>query len=357
MAFEDIKNPIEDILDRAIEKQMFPGAVVGVVNGRGDRHIVARGRQTYEPDARDMHKNTVFDVASITKVLPTSTCALKAIERGDLSLEDPIDRWIPEFASRYKELITVRHLLTHTVVHNFRLSSLKMQQPLQLLQSILSAELAAEPGSRFFYSNTTSIVLGLVLERYFGCSLQKLACKEVLEPLQLKQTGFEPYTFSDDRNIVPTEIDPWRGGMVCGEVHDESAWVLRRIMYPGSAGLFSTVPDLLTFLGDMLCGALHDGSCLLKKGTIDKISVNQIEDLGGCTGLGWELNQDRYMGRHHSARTIGKTGFTGCVIMADLIKGMGIAFLANFTWPRRKNDPTLINSIRSEIADTIFENS
>ncbi len=354
MINDGVKQKISDILNKAIDNKIFPGAVVGIVDRGGAGEIVARGHQTYDSGALPMEESSVFDVASITKVLPTSTLALQALQRGDISLDARVSDWLPELSNSFRDKVLVRHLMTHTIVHDFRLSSKKDLSPSELLQTILTAELGAEPGKHFYYSNSTSVLLGLMIGRVYGKSLDTLARANIFEPLGLEHTGFDPREFAEESSIVPTEIDPWRGRIIRGEVHDESAWILRKIMYPGSAGLFSTVPDLLIFLQDLLKSASHNGGKLLGQQAIELLSTDQIKDLGACTGLGWELNQFRYMGQYHSERTVGKTGFTGCVIILDLYKGIGVAFLSNFTWPRRKSDPTLINDIRREIADIVF---
>jgi CubicO group peptidase (beta-lactamase class C family) len=141
--------------------------------------------------------------------------------------------------------------------------------------------------------------------------------------------------------------------VIQGEVHDESAWALPWAV--GSAGLFSTVPDLLTFLSMLLNGGTWKGVRFFSEGTIQSMSTNQIARLGSCTGLGWELNQPHYMGEHCSDHSIGKTGFTGCMCLCDLGQGTGIVLLSNCTYPRRKPDKELINSVRRDIADIILD--
>jgi CubicO group peptidase (beta-lactamase class C family) len=153
-------------------------------------------------------------------------------------------------------------------------------------------------------------------------------------------------------DIAPTEIDCWRGGVVQGEVHDESAWALNRPV--GSAGLFSTVPDLLTFLCMLLNRGTWKGVRFFSEESIQAMGTNQIAHIGSCTGLGWELNQPRYMGKNCSDWCIGKTGFTGCVFLCDLDKGMGMVLLSNSTFPQRNNNQEAINSVRRDVADIVF---
>jgi CubicO group peptidase (beta-lactamase class C family) len=125
-------------------------------------------------------------------------------------------------------------------------------------------------------------------------------------------------------------------------------------MIAGSAGLFTTVPDLLIFLEMMLRNGEYAGTRFFNEQTMRSIETNQTHVPGIYTGLGWELYQPRYMGRHCTQQTFGKTGFTGCVVAADRSKGIGFVLLSNYTYPYRKNDVSLINSVRSDIADIVF---
>jgi CubicO group peptidase (beta-lactamase class C family) len=186
-----------------------------------------------------------------------------------------------------------------------------------------------------------------------GADLHTLSRERLFDPLGMHSTTFHPERLERDR-IAPTEIDPWRGGEVRGAVHDESAWRLREIMYPGSAGLFSTVADLTRFLAMALRGGRYRGVRVLSARTIDLIQHNQLAAIGHSAALGWELNQARYMGRRCSERTIGKTGFTGCVVIVDFERERGVVMLSNYTWPRRKAGPDPINAVRAAVADAVF---
>jgi CubicO group peptidase (beta-lactamase class C family) len=169
----------------------------------------------------------------------------------------------------------------------------------------------------------------------------------------MRRTSFRPgETRTGD--IVPTEIDAWRGREIRGEVHDESAWKLRDRMVAGSAGLFSTVKDLIRFLAMLLGGGEWAGRRYVSPAMIDAMTTNQIAHLGACTGLGWELAQPRFMGERCSPRCIGKTGFTGCSVVCDIDYGIGIVLLANHTWPRRRADRQAIDEVRRGSADIVL---
>ncbi len=353
MISRETQDRIAEIAHRAIRSKIFPGCVVGVTDTTGEMCVYPFGAQTYHNDALPVDCNTIYDVASITKAIPVSMLALQALEEGALRVNDPVSRFVPELGGPYREKISIHHLLTHTLDHGFRLSSLKDLPPSRILATILSGNLRNAPGAAFFYSNATSIILGIAVERCLGANLGELARERIFGPLDMHSTGFRPELFVKDR-IAPTEIDSWRGGVVQGVVHDESAFRLRSILQPGSAGLFSTAPDLLQVLAALLNNGNLNGFQLLRPETVLLIQKNQLDHIGHSAALGWELNQPRYMGSSHSMVAIGKTGFTGCVIICDFGRAKAIAFLSNYTYPRRKPDAAQINAIRAALADVVF---
>lgn len=341
---------LERLFDRAIQKRLCSGGVVGVVRG-DERHVIPFGTMRYG-DSELINENTIFDVASVTKTIPTSTLALMAYYSGLIELDTPIADLVP-LRGTYAEQVRFKHLLTQTLAYTIPLSSLRFLTPHELLDEILSFDFPVTPGVSFNYCNATSIVLGLVVEKLYGQCLDHLAAELLFTPLEMRRTYFKPpgEVITD---IVPTEIDTWRGREIRGEVHDESAFRLQEMITPGSAGLFSTVPDILNFLTMMLHDGWYNNRRILPEGVLETVSENQLEGLGLYGGLGWELNQRRYTGTFASERTIGKTGFTGSVIMIDVEKEVGLTLVTNFTYPRRKSDPTRINSLRSAVADEVF---
>lgn len=344
---------IRRYLQDAVDRKVFPGCVVGVVFGESE-NIIAQGHFTFETESEPMTSDSVFDCASITKSIPVSTAALKALDQDEFSLSDRMIDYLPEYTGSYRDEIQIRHLLTHTLDFDFRLSQCKNLAPEKILKAILEVKTEKRPGEKFCYANATSILLGMVLERVYGKSLPDVAHEEIFDPLKMTDTAFFPEKL--DKEIVPTEIDDWRGRVIRGEVHDESAWALRPLMVAGSAGLFSTVPDLLSFMKMVLRGGTVDSAQILSSAMIDQMCTNQIGTIPGMyTGLGWELNQT-YMGEKRSPATFGKTGFTGCAVIGDRERNAALVMLSNFTWPRRKADRSLINRVRSDLADIVWEN-
>ena len=348
-----LRKKISVYLERCIDEKIFPGCVVGIIS-RGRSEIIAEGKLTYEEASPDAAENTVYDTASITKAVPTACLALKLIEEGRMGLRSRLIDFVPEYEGHFRDEILIEHLLTHTLDFDFRLSEKKDLPPRELLGSIFTAPLRSPPGRVFSYANATSVLLGLAVERASGMTIDKAAEGMFFGPLGMKQTTFFPETI-EHACIAPTEDDPWRGRVVSGEVHDESAWALRPLMVAGSAGLFSTAPDLLRFLDMLLKGGVMNGTRIFRPATVRLMHENALPDGQGVSAaLGWELDRSDFMGTRHSAATFGKTGFTGCAVVADPLYEKGIVLLTNHTFPRRREDRAVINAVRSRLANLVL---
>jgi CubicO group peptidase (beta-lactamase class C family) len=343
---------IQERLEEAVTEGVFPGCVVGVIVDE-EQFIIPVGSQTYESDAIRITDDSVYDIASITKAIPVSCLALKLIDDGHLSLEQKVREIIPELQTNYIDEITVWHLLTQTLDFTLPLSSFKDLPPDDILREILTTKFSRPPGERMNYANGTSILLGMVLQRVTGMKLDRLAREIFFDPLGMNTTTFHPEDLAKVQ-IVPTEIDPWRGRMIQGEVHDETAFRLREIMIPGSSGLFSTVPDLLRFVDMLLPRGVWQRRRYFTEKMITSMMTNELTRIGAYGSLGWELNQPRYMGKYCSEQMIGKTGFTGCVIIVDIPKNRGLIMLSNYHFPKRKKSVDSLNIVRREIADIVF---
>ncbi len=343
---------IKSVIEKAIENRIFPGCCVGIIAGE-KKWCGAFGRLTYNKEDEPVSEKTVYDLASITKSIPTALLALKLIEEGKIGLNDPVNNTIPEMCGNYSNLITVKHLLTHTIDFGFKLSTFKNLPPDKIMEKIFSASLRNEPGKVFSYSNATSILLGLMVERVIKISLDEAAESFLFGPLGMSDTTFFPKKFPYSQ-IAPTEEDPWRGRIIRGEVHDESAWALRPKIV-GSAGLFSTVQDLLKVCSMILNNGKTETKHYFLPETISTMHTNAIDSQIGYTALGWELNQPSFMGKKCNRNTFGKTGFTGCSLVIDPLRKAAVIILSNHTFPRRGCDRSLINEIRSSVADILFE--
>jgi CubicO group peptidase (beta-lactamase class C family) len=343
---------IRGIMRQAVADRVFPGAVVGYVRD-GQTTVLPFGHLRYD-GAEPVTAETVYDVASITKSIPTSMLALSLIDAGRLGLDDHVIKYLPEVQNEYCEQMLVRHLLTYTVVWDVPggLSAAARGGAEAVRQALLTAPLLAPPGQRYFYTNPPAILLGWIVERICGQSLDEVAAERFFGPLGMAHTAFRPETLAG-AVVAPTEVDG--RGEVRGQVHDEAAWALRQAgQVAGNAGLFSTAPDLLRFAEMLLAGGELSGQRYLSAEMVARISINQVAELGACAGLGWELGQPQFMGARGSDRLFGKTGFTGCFILIDPVRQAALVLLSNRIHPKRPPNREAINAVRRPIADLVF---
>lgn len=338
----------------AIDEKTFPGCVVGIVKKNGERVVYPFGNFTYVPSSPVVQENTIYDIASITKSIPTASLALQLIDQGKLKLTDKLIDYIPEFRNSDREKVLIKHLLTYTI-DGYGLAALrpKTETVADLLEILMTQDFEKPPGTVFKYTNLPAAFLGLVVEKITGETLDKLADIHFFKPLNMSRSTFYPENFSIEE-IVPTESDDWRG-LVRGIVHDESAYICKKEgKIVGHAGLFSTAPDILNFLEMLLHGGAFGRDKYFSKEIMKQIQTNQIPELNDVTGLGWELNQPRYMGKYCTPRTFGKTGFTGTLCVCDVGKGIAYVILSNRIFPKRPTGSTAINSFRKKIGEIIL---
>ncbi len=347
-----MRTQITQIAESAIKNRLFPGCVVGIVHESGERQVLPYGTQTYDGDSLPIQVDTIYDTASITKAIPTASIAHQLIEEGKLRLSDRLINYVPEFANSDRELVSIKHLLTYTL-DGYGLADLKGRGCAGLMTTLLTRDFGRRPGTVFRYSNIPAALLGLVIERITSDTIDQQAEKRFFSPLCMTRTTFHPEKFPIE-DIAPTEHDDWRG-VVHGIVHDESAYVCKREgRVVGHAGLFSTAPDILNFLEMLLTRGTKNGKTYFKEETVDAFSTNQIAELGDYTGLGWELNQPRYMGDYCTPKTFGKTGFTGTLCVCDVGLKIAYVILSNRTFPHRSADSSAINAVRKQIGEVIL---
>ncbi len=342
------------VLADAIAARAFPGCAFGVFAAGQPIVIDSLGRFTYEPDSPVVEPDTVYDVASLTKVVATTALAMLLHQQSQLDLEQPLGELLPGFvvgrdrggAARH---VTLRHLLAHNsglpgYVELFRTA----RTPAALFRACLELPIEAEPGTRAEYSDPGFILLGKALEVLKREHLASWACSEVFEPLGMSRTGFCPPP-AERELIPPTEEDSaLRMRRIQGEVQDENAWVLKGAA--GHAGLFSNVPDLLLFAAEILAASRGDG-CLFDASTIELFSQRQ-NPVTGCRALGWDTpSPTSSAGRLFSPHSIGHLGFSGCSLWIDLDVHVAAVLLTNRTWPDRKSQ--LIREIRPIFHDTM----
>lgn len=367
------------ILQQGNDAGIFSKAVAGFVLPDGTTQITAL----------DTPENTVFDIASLTKVCPTSTLALSYILEGKLGIDDRVADHIPELQTNFRDDVRIFHLLTHSLDYRVPMKTLRTLPPEGILNALYTYRFEKAPGADFNYGNPASVLLGIILQRLTGKDLQQQGRERFFEPLGMARSGWDPLTRDFNRiekaEIAPTEICAFRGREIQGEIHDESAWVLRKLFPVGSAGMFSCVPDLLKFVQMVLNDGVGPAAELpsapeprqqpeprriAPAGILDMVSTNAFarEEFApltramdaetrktACTALGWELNAAKFMGTHVSPRTFGKTGFTGASIVADAEKGAAVVLLSNFTYPHREPSADRIHAFRATLADAFFK--
>jgi len=316
-------------IGRAITEKVFPGCVVGVVQKSGDRQVLSFGRFTYEKNSPEVRDESVYDLASITKSIPTASLAATLIESGKLRIKDSVKKYLPDL--QHDHDATIEDLLCYRV-HGTQLSKL----PYKTFEEICTHALENGfdgPPEESVYTNLPAFLLGIIIERVGGSTLDRLAQKQFFDPLRMIGTSFPPNMGLRKSHIAPTEIDD-RRGEVRGLPHDESAYVFTKAgRAVGHAGLFSTVPDLLNFLEALLQGTLPAVLEAAKR------------------GLGWQT-EGMFLGSQPRNR-FGKTGFTGTSIVCDYERGEGFVILSNRTYPKRPPDGSAMNAVRSDIADII----
>jgi len=347
------------VLGDAVKNHAFPGCAFGVLAGGEVVLEDALGRFTYEEESPLVKPQTVFDVASITKVVSTTAVAMLLYQRGLLDLDTPLGELLPGFvvghpSARLALQVTLRHLLAHNsglpgYVEFFRTVS----TPAELYRACLDLPIEATPGERSEYSDPGFILLGKALEVLTREDLSTWARKQVFEPLGLAATRFNPA--SEQRpQIPPTEIDnQFRRRRIQGEVQDENAYILNGVA--GHAGLFSNVPDLLRFAGEILVGSQNSraesGSALYTSDTVECFALRQGPE-GSSRALGWDTpSKESSAGHHFSTTSIGHLGFSGCSLWIDLDASIAAVLLTNRTWPDSQSQ--LIKQVRPAFHDAV----
>jgi CubicO group peptidase (beta-lactamase class C family) len=329
----------------ACEAGAFAGAV-GLVarNGRTVLHD-ACGNASLYPRNITMRINFVFDLASVTKAIVTSTAILQLIQNEKLSLTDKVSSILPQFSdddNGWKAEINIEQLLTHTSgLPAWSDLYARHQNAASMIDEICSViDPIAEPGTTFTYSDLGFILLGRIVEVVSGNSLDEFAKVNIFSPLGMKDSQFNP---SASSRIVATEYSNWRGRFVRGEVHDENAFAMGGV--GGHAGLFSTGLDLATF-----CQALLDdrkSDRILSEASTRVMSTNHTESLGGYVGLGWWVRADSTpnISKRLSPLAFGHNGYTGTSVWVDPQYDLIVILLTNRVHPVREGSPVSDKSV------------
>ncbi len=343
------------ILRDGISARAFPGASVALTLSGKLIASEAFGRYTYDLDSPLATPDTIYDLASLSKVVATTTMAMLLYERGELDLDTPVGAVLPEFAAaqvaandpRRRE-ITFRMLLLHSSgLPGYERLFERALTPEDLIRAALALPLTADPGTRIEYSDVGFIVLGLALERLAGEPLECFCQREIFGPLGMAHTCFRP-SASCRAAIPPTEDDrAFRGRVIQGEVHDENAWVMGGVA--GHAGVFSTANDVARFAAAILSG----GHPILRPDTVE-LFTRAVEIGGTRHALGWDVpTPPSQAGRLLSPRSFGHLGFTGTSLWIDPERQLSVTLLTNRTWPDRKSEA--IKNVRPCFHDAVVE--
>ena len=346
------------VLEQAVADRVTPGAVALVARrGRIVLHE-AVGQLTYDEPAGATALDTIYDLASLTKVVATTTLVKMLVERGWLDLDHPVERYIEGFSGGGRERVEVRDLLAHssgvlwwTDLYLRHAGASPGEAKDAALAEILELELTDPPRTKTTYSDLGILLLGEIIERVSGRSLGDLADEWIFGPLGMTRTFYRPPL--ELRSVIaPTELDPWRSRVVVGEVHDENAFALGGVA--PHAGLFATAADLGKFAQMLLNGGYYDGRRLLNGSTIASFTQRAELIEGSSRAYGWDTPSGRSSaGRFFSAKSFGHTGFTGTSLWIDPERDLLVVLLTNRVHPTRENRK--IRELRPAFHDAVVQ--
>jgi uncharacterized protein YbbC (DUF1343 family)/CubicO group peptidase (beta-lactamase class C family) len=331
---------IAPLAEAAIQAKKIPGAVVLVGHNGQIVYRRAFGERALVPERQPMNVDTVFDLASLTKVIATTTAVMQLVEQGKIVLSEPAATYWPEFAPNGKERVTIRELMTHY-------SGLPPDLILKpawtgyatALQKIIATHLDVPPGTRFVYSDINFETLGEIVHRVSGQPLDVYCAEHIFGPLGMKDTGFTPPAAMRAR-IAPTQYEHGESGPVLlGVVHDPTARFMGGVA--GHAGLFSTADDLAIFAQMLLDGGTANGVRLLSPLTVEKMTTPATPPNAMVVrGLGWDLDSPfaSNRGELFAVGSFGHTGYTGTSLWIDPVTKTYVIILTNRVHPLDKGD-------------------
>ena len=339
------------VLKHAIEQRAFPGAAFAVLR-RGDIVLQgAVGRFTYDETSEDVTLSTIYDIASVTKVVATTSMAMLLYERGKLDLNQAIIEILPEFEGEdaRRKQVTVETLLAHSSgLPAYVKLFLEAKDRPSLLRLAFQVPLETDPGKRAEYSDIGFILLGELLQRIAGESLDTFCSREIFTHLRMRSTFYVPS--NDLRSTIPPTVEDrdFRHRVIQGEVHDENASVMGGVS--GHAGLFSNTADLMKFAG----ATLAEEPKVFSPETISLFTHRRPAPPGTSRALGWDTpSVPSQSGKHFSKYSFGHLGYTGTSLWIDGERKIAIALLTNRTWPHRQSQ--LIKQTRPAFHDAVME--
>ena len=338
---------IERVVQRGLDAGGYPGA--SVVVGRKGYSVMQRGFGSLDWSGRAAVSvdESIYDLASLTKVIGTTTAIMVLFDQGKIDLDAPVNRYVPDFTGGLRDQVTVRHLLTHRAGLPAGRELWRIADtPAKARAAVLSSPIQCIPGNCYEYSDLGADILGFVAEAVSGEPLDHFLEHAVFAKLGMKDTHYR-LNLDDVARTAPTEIAPPRGYPLRGEVHDENAWALGGVA--GHAGLFSTASDLSVFAQMLLQGGSYNGVRVIADSTVSLFTRRAA----GHRALGWDTcDGGAGCGQYLSERAFGHTGFTGTSLWIDPDRQMFVILLTNRVHAARARRPSkVIADVRNDLAD------
>ena len=339
---------IDRLVERGISAGGYPGAAVVV--GRKGAAVWEKGfgRLGWTSDAGSVvPERTIYDLASLTKVVGTTTAIMILYDEGKVHLDDPVVKFIPAFTGGAKDQVTIRQLLEHRSGLPAGRDLWRLTDtPAEARAAVIATDLFAPPGKTYEYSDLGADMLGFVVEAVSGQTLDKFLDERVFVPLGMSDTHFRPDPSLRGR-IAPTELNPPRGYPLRGEVHDENAYALGGVA--GHAGLFSTASDLSIFAQMLLDGGSYNGTRIVADSTVALFTKRAA----GTRALGWDTcDGEGSCGKYLGPTAYGHTGFTGTSLWIDPEREMFVILLTNRVHAARARRPAkVIADVRADLSD------
>jgi CubicO group peptidase (beta-lactamase class C family) len=355
---------IDGAIERARVEKRFPGASLWIER-EGVHAAHHRGKRTDQVDATAINANTIFDVASLTKVIVTATAVQLLIDEGKLTMEQRLAEVLPACKGGGREAITLAHMLTHTSGLPSGIAAMPVWSGNEeALRRACALAPTDAPGTAFRYSDVNFILLGAIVERASGESLDTFAARRIFAPLGMTRSGYRPLARFAANEIAPTQripagssatlhIDLAPGTVLAGVVHDPTARFMGGVA--GHAGLFSTAEDLARFARMLLAGGVVDGRRFLSRAAIERLTTVQTPmEVKEKRSAGWDVDSpySRPRGTLFSAASFGHTGFTGCAMWMDPVSNAFYVLLTNRVYP---DDKSVILPLYSEIGTLAAE--
>jgi len=346
------------VLENAISEHAFPGAAFGVFFQGKFLALDGVGRFTYSPDSPVVVPGTIYDLASVTKVLATTSAAMLLYQQGRFDLDLPLGEVLPGFViglslARERCKVTLRNLMAHSSgLPAYAKLFEEHRDPISLLNACLRMPLEALPGARAEYSDIGFILLGKAIEVLTREPLDVFCEREIFRPVGMTATRYRPP--SGWRSLIPPTVDDtaFRCRVIQGEVHDENCSVLHGVS--GHAGAFSSALDVLRYAACILSEKkLPSERRIFDQATIDLFATRPMQPIDSPRALGWDTpSGDSSSGHHFSRSSIGHLGYTGTSLWIDLERGLAVTLLTNRTWPDRSSQA--IRAVRPAFHDAIF---